>query len=84
MWFSRQHSPQVMPGNILLYDNGGARAGADPTGHRSRAWSSTASTRKREWPPRCGRRGETDYFSPIVGDIVAENANTSSMGRCWS
>ena len=31
MWFSRQHSPQVMPdGNILLYDNGGARAGADP------------------------------------------------------
>ena len=78
MWFSRQHSPQVMPdGNILLYDNGGARAGADPTEapftrvvEYSLDEDAGVATEVWSW------KGETDYFSPIVGDIDRlENAN---------
>ena len=78
MWFSRQHSPQVMPdGNILLYDNGGARAGADPTEapftrvvEYSLDEEAGVATEVWSW------KGETDYFSPIVGDIDRlENAN---------
>ena len=78
MWFSRQHSPQVLPdGNILLYDNGGDRPGRDPDAapftrivEYSLDEEEGIATEVWSWA------GDEPYFCPIVGDVDRlENGN---------
>ena len=77
-WFSRQHAPEVQAnGNILLYDNGNARADAE---EGEQPWSRVVeyaldhetNTVTEVWSWDGGER----YFCPIVGDVnVLENDN---------
>jgi hypothetical protein len=69
-WFSRQHAPEIQSnGNILLYDNGNARADAEegePPWSRvvEYALDYEASTVTEVW----SWNGGESYFCPIVGD----------------
>ena len=78
-WFSRQHAPQVLPnGNLLLYDNGNARPGQDPTVmptsrvvEYSLDLGSRTATEVWSWSG-----GDSPVFCPIVGDVDRlENGN---------
>jgi hypothetical protein len=69
-WFSRQHAPEIQAnGNILLYDNGNARADAE---FGEQPWSRVVeyaldhetNTVTEVWSWDGGER----YFCPIVGD----------------
>lgn len=70
-WFSRQHAPEIQEnGNILLYDNGNARADAEVG---EQPWSrvveyqldheTNIATEVWSWD------GGERYFCPIVGDV---------------
>ena len=78
MWFSRQHSPQVLPdGNILMYDNGGDRPGRDPEAQPftrvvEYSLDEEAGIATEEW----SWADDSPYFCPIVGDVDRlENTN---------